>query len=352
MIERASTEPPHERRAVPFAAIVAFGVASVVAALLGAWLAYRELIRYEPRAARHLLPDAEIAARLDVEQVVAFEPVRRHLLPLANTPLEGERPASNAPSALDTPAHGADRMRALRENAGFQLGRDLREIVVARSGSGAWMLALGGLFPDRGVVLAIEEVLRREGVRTLERLGDVLVLAPRGMALAQAPDGVLLIGSNREAVESALPENDVHARIGMPAEGDGSLVITGEGIRSWQSQVRSVAQLSGANGLVVRFHLERPLRLEATLEGHDSGTLGEALTSAQRSVSFDSPSPAAFPITDWGAERALLARARVDAAGDDQPKIVTFMELAELDSALAWLAARAQRALAAEAPGG
>lgn len=351
MVQRARSEQPRERRAVPFAAVLAFGVATFLAALMGAWLVYRELIRYEPRAARHLLPGTEIAARLDVEQVVVFEPVRRHLLPLADTPLITDPEAANATSAL-AGAPAPERLRALRELADLQLGRDLREIVVARTAAGAWMLALGGLFPKRGLTAAIEEVLRREGVQTLERLGDVLVLAPGGMALAQAPDGVLVIASSREAVESALPQSELYAQIGMPAEGDGSLVVTSEPIRRWRQQVQSVFDLPASNGLVVSFRIERPLRLEATLGGHDAGTLAPALASAQRSLSFDSRPPAAFPITDWGAERALLARASVVPGEDNRPKIVTFMELPELDAALAWLAARAQRSLHPAARGG
>ena len=57
-------------------------LALTLVAAAGAWWAYRSLIHYERRAALHLPGDADFVARLDLEQVVMFEPVRKYLLPL------------------------------------------------------------------------------------------------------------------------------------------------------------------------------------------------------------------------------------------------------------------------------
>jgi hypothetical protein len=98
--------------------------------------------------------------------------------------------------------------------------------------------------------------------------------------------------------------------------------------------------------------LERPLRLEAWLESANAETTRELLASTQASLSFDSNRSAQFPVTDWGAERALLARAKVEAGTGKSPIILTFMELAELDEGLAWIANRIERQLSRPGPAG
>src|SRR5262245_12328516 len=135
--ERARDSLAAERRPVP-ARVLAFAGAGVAAALvLVAFVAYRELIHYERRAIEHVPEGAELALRVDLEQVVLFDPVRRHLLPLLD----------RAPLG-DAPVEPVSRLLRLRE-AGVNLGMDLREVVFARIEPGAgWLLALGGIFGD------------------------------------------------------------------------------------------------------------------------------------------------------------------------------------------------------------
>jgi hypothetical protein len=197
------------------------GSVIVLLASAGAWVAYRRLIHYERRAALHLPAGTDFAGRVDVERIVLFEPVRRHLLPLINElPLtEGQPGASHTTGA-------PDRLTRLRQAAGLNLGLDLREIAFASAGgNGAWALVFGGLFPDHGLVSAIEQVLRAEGSAALRRQGDLLVFQPWGAALGQAADGVLILADTPETLTSALSESTRLNDLGLPREGAAGMAI-------------------------------------------------------------------------------------------------------------------------------
>src|SRR6185295_7585221 len=109
----------HERRGVSFRSLAWVGLILTVLGGVGAWAAYRELIHYRRCAVEHLPADTQFLVRLDVEQVVLFEPLRRHLLPvLDRLPLTAKQQTPSAPAP--------DRLTRLRE-AGLNLGLDLRE---------------------------------------------------------------------------------------------------------------------------------------------------------------------------------------------------------------------------------
>src|SRR5690349_10101504 len=92
----ASTE---ERRGTSFRKLAAAGLIFAAVASIGAWVAYARLVHYRRCAVEHLPPDAQLVARLDVEQVVLFEPVRRQLIPLIERlPLGPAQPAAGAPA--------------------------------------------------------------------------------------------------------------------------------------------------------------------------------------------------------------------------------------------------------------
>jgi hypothetical protein len=281
-----------------------------------------------------------------------FDPVRRHLLPLVNAPIgAATRPEPGASGALP------NRAQALREIADLNLGRDLREIVLSRTSSGAWALALGGVFPESGVARGVEAVLRREGVRTLERLGDELLLSSGGIAIGQAPDGVIVVASSRETLQSALlgtdEADDETEQLRLPLDGDGGFALGDAALRGWLGSAATAAAPTASGGLYGRLHLERPLRLEAWLGRGEAAAARELIAAAQQALSFESGDALRAPVADSGAERALLARARVQAAPPNSPgTIVTYLELSELDTTLAWIANRVERELMPPGPEG
>ena len=202
----AETHAGDRRGGVPARVIALWSALGAALLLALGFIAYRELIHYERHASEHVPPGAELALRLDLEQVLLFEPLRRHLLPLVDrAPLAGAPPEPGAPS----------RLLRLREQADLNLGFDLREVVFAQEPGGGWVLALGGIFGARSVLDGIERVLAAEPGLRATRDAGVLTLTGSGLALAQAEDGVLLIASDAAVLGRALPPRRAHEALGL-----------------------------------------------------------------------------------------------------------------------------------------
>jgi hypothetical protein len=177
----AATNP---RPAYGFKAVWAVFFGSLVAAALVGLGIYFFVLRYVPVLHRHVPPDAAVAVRLDLEQVVMFEPARKHLLPLA----EGTRAAD-----------GRTRVERLADGAGIQLARDIRELgLVVGPRKDEWLLLAGGFF-RRGAVPELTRVLASEAP-AWQLAADGVARGPGGLALTQADDGVLILGSSEEGV--------------------------------------------------------------------------------------------------------------------------------------------------------
>jgi hypothetical protein len=319
-----------ERSAVPFRRLawVVLGCTCLIAA--GAWLAYERLLHYRRSAVEHLPAKVQFAARLDVEQVVLFEPVRRHLLPL----LEQLPPA----------APGSDRLGRLRREAGLNLGLDLREILVATAQQGrAWTVALGGLFPRQGVVSAIERLLESEGAAGWSRVGDALEFSPWGAALGQATDGVVLLASDRGTLESSLPSTERFKALGLAREGAGGAELDAAAIAPWLSFVglpwaRSI-QHAGAR---LRLGGER-LEVEARVTLQDPASARALGALAQRWTQPISQNAPLDPQADSAAPWALLARVDRVEVTENTVQLTSSVRARELDGMARDLAAWLQR---------
>lgn len=326
-----------ERRAVsPRAVAIASGVGAL-ALLLVAYLSYRRFLHYERRAIEHVPAGAELALRVDLEQVVLFEPVRRHLLPLVDRALLGAAPP--APPS---------RLARLRE-AGVNLGMDLREAVFARVQPGdGWSLALGGIFGSEPLLPRIEAVLRAEPGARLRAEGAMLVLEPSGVALAQAEDGVLILASDPALLARALAPGRGSEALGLRREGAAALAALASGLRPLAPARGGASSLVRAS---VQLELGDPLELTARLE-HAAPV---ALETARRELDAWLGTPAATeqfaPQADWGGERALSARARFHQASPTQIDVSAAWERAELDRAARSLAAWLEARLPAAGPG-
>jgi hypothetical protein len=152
----------------------------VAAALVGLGI-YFFVLRYAPVAHQHVPENAGLVVHLDLEQVVMFEPARRHLIPLLG---------AGAPP-------GEPRLERIAKATGVQLTRDLREaaLVVWPRESG-WAV-LGGGFFRRGVLPKMAAVLAAEDASWTLGADDLLV-GPRGLAFTQASDGLLILASSAE----------------------------------------------------------------------------------------------------------------------------------------------------------
>ena len=317
-----------ERRSVSARALALYSAALGALLLVLAFVAYRQLLHYEPRAARHVPAGATLVVRVDLEQLVLFEPVRRHLLVLADRVSLG----AGGGGATEDAHHG--RLARLREQAGLNLGLDLRELVFASlRGDDDWILAAGGLFPEADLLERVASVLAAEPGARLRRDGPLLLLGSGELALAQAADGVLLLGSSPRALEEAFLLGEGHgalSRGGAAALAASPAQRRGEGI--------VLEQIQG------RLDYGDPFALTLELV-HTAGDTTAARRALERWLHVDTTSFA--PGVDWGGERAVLARAEFASASPTLTRVTTTWERAELDRACrslaAWLEAAAAR---------
>lgn len=336
-----------ERRAVSFRTLALIAALLLVCAAIGAFVAYRGLIHYERRAVQHLPEDTAVVARLDLEQVVLFEPVRRHLLPLVNeVPLGGATQGPNGGEARP------DRLARLRAS-GINLAFDLREVLVAVvAPTGGWVVVLGGIFERDGMLDAIESLMKDEGVRCT-RTADTLRFDLLGTALGQAMDGALILASSPAVLASALPATDRYLELGVTREGPGGIFFAPEQLRrwlgpfaawlgsSWLNQVKRASVTLGMGDeleLAARFEVEAPPDLQSVRLGVENW-LG-AYDSLAKFV----------PKADWGGERAVLARARVIEASETSVLLSSTWQQTEFERALSSLAAWLERRLDAKPP--
>jgi hypothetical protein len=252
--------------AVPFRVVgFGLGVLAAIALVIGLG-AYFELLRYRRVAAHHVPADTAIAVRIDVEQVVLYEPVRKYLIPLID--------------AIEP--HGTGRVDRLRRQGGINLGLELREVVVAVGPTAHdWVVVVGGLFDDR-VLDRVEAVLRKEGTSVTEEAG--VSMFGREIVAARADDGALVFGPSLECVRRALPEQPTYGRLGLVDSGPGSFAITRlplPDLEGWDTaavdgrRVRALGSLTLGPEMAVSVHVDfegsRPdtdaSRFAAELEG-------------------------------------------------------------------------------------
>lgn len=317
-----------ERRSVSARSLALYSAALGALLLVVAFVAYRELLHYEPRAGRHIPAQATLVVRVDLEQLVLFEPVRKHLLALVDRVALGAGGGGN--SVADDAHHG--RLARLRERAGLNLGLDLRELVFASSpGGDDWVLAAGGLFPDADLIERVANVLAAEPGARLRRDGAMLLLGSGTLTLASAPDGVLLLGSSPKAVDQAFLPREGHPVLGREgAAAFATIAPHSRGEASTVEEIRGWLDYGDPFSLVLEVvHAAGPP------EGHRQ--------ALERWLHVDTTT--FTPGVDWGGERAVLARAAFASASPTLTRVTTTWERAEVDRACrslaAWLEAAA-----------
>jgi hypothetical protein len=266
-------QAPDRPRAVRFRVVASVFVATIALGIVVALLLHRSFVGAERVAARHVASDASAVLRLDLEKVVLFAPVRRVVLPLLN---ESELPDGRE---LDARVH------RIAEHGKVLLGRDTRELVVNFGpGERDWSVIAAGNFPA-DLLPKLGAVLAEEGAPWKERAGTLV--SPNGAALSQASDRALVLGSNVENVERALPATSAHERFGIPLRG--ALAFSGDPRKvGWLGAAsealgeleRIEARAEWSSPLEVDFSLtyagEPPSDLEARVARLTSELLGDA----------------------------------------------------------------------------
>jgi len=328
-----------ERRGVPFRTLAWAGLIFIGLGCVGAWVAYFELLHYRRCAVEHLPAETEFAARLDVEQVVLFDPVRRHLLPLIDRLRIGAEPSSQTGTLTE------GRLSRLRREAGVNLGLDLREILVATTRDQRWVLVLGGLFPHT-LVPKIERALQTETGTGWTRVGDTLEFAPSGAALGQAADGALILASDRGALATALPSSERFRGLGLAREGAGGARLSGAALlEEWVSAAAGPPWLRTVQSAGLSLRLARQIEIEIQLELRDEVAAQAVARLAERRLPHTDRSPAVGPppegLDPWG----LLAHAVNTEVTGNTVKFMSSWRQTELDRAARDAAAWVERRL-------
>jgi hypothetical protein len=104
---------------------------------------------------------------------------------------------------------------------------------------------LGGSFEPGAFLPGLEKVLREEGLTGWQKNGDLLI-GPGGVAVAQADDGTLIVGTEAEIVTSALPATDDHKRMDLPSGATFAFAVSKE---AWEEMSRNTAALDPGGAL-------------------------------------------------------------------------------------------------------
>lgn len=288
-VSPAATRRPVSHRKVWIGLAV---LALVILAVFGGgyWL----LVRYEPKAARHIPSNAVLAARVDIEQVVLYEPIRKHLFPV----LDG--------------GDGGGRLKRFKALSGVNLGMDLREIVVAVLPDSDVTIAIGGLFPAAGLVSALYQVTQdsSSGKCTLEGLA----LRCGGVWFQQADDGTLVVATSERALEASVRGDDWAQHNGLPTAPLAMVVknVAGAPLVGALPAVLlgGVGWLGEVRRFTVSTDLGDPLQVELALDGLAPSRLGEV----KAAVGVLQAWAALRPGADVAGEREVLSRLKVEEA--------------------------------------
>lgn len=293
-------------------------VLAVMAAL------YLRYVRYVRVAARHLPPHPVLAARIDVEQAIFYEPIRRHILPLFGGP-------GDSPTLADARLSRIEARSRLRRS-------DLREIVVARGAERAdWVVVLGGLFPRDSDTLATAVAEEPGWSVSSDRR---IAMHRSGVAVSRGEDGAIVIASSEAVLDAALPPSNASERLGLPESGAGGFALSAEALEElarWHVVLaagRLPGDLAALDSITAKFVPGERIGLVARFHGADVGAAERAAEgilelARERSRAADSR---AADLLQGGLDRAKIAE---DSRG---VQLSVEWEREEVDYALSSLA--------------
>lgn len=321
------------RTGLPFSAVAA-AIAVLGVVFFGSIvLAYYRWVHHDRYAAHHLPSDSVAAIRIDVSQAVLYEPVRKHLFPVA---------ADLLASASD----GAS-IEAFEARTGIKRA-DLREIVFGRGPAPAdWVLVLGGLFPD-AVLASLGDFLMVGDGSSWKRGPGGRLLHASGIAIGQADDGCLIVAASEGRLALAVPSQRTYARMGLGLDGPGGFTLNPVAMkqltraldRTTPAGLTALGEVERAGGrLEVGTDAEWRLTL-VPVAGRSAESLRGGIEQALRALQRTS---AGTPGLDFAGERAMLPRARVTATEEGTVRISLAWKRGEMDRAAESVARELER---------
>lgn len=289
---------------------------------------YYKVLFYERTAARHIPDGTTFAARLDLEQIVLFAPLREHVMPVL----------------LD--AKGAvaekERLDKIEAATGVNLGMDVREVVIAHAPAGVGVV-IGGRFPRGGVVEGFAGLLAEEG-NTECRL-DSAVLSCRSPAIVaqQAADGTVVMATSMAMLQSMLPTGTAYHRLGLEVEGPGSFGLLPDRAMFDQNSLLArlpvLAELNAVDRIHGAIELDEEVSLTVVLEPTAGADLSAWLPKLEQFRDLSLTMLRFSAGRDYGGERAVLERLRFTANETGSVVASAVWNASEIDQAARSLAA-------------
>ncbi len=263
----APTGGPPKRssaRVLVIAGVAMFVLGATVAVVL--WML---VFRYQPTALAHVPAGSNVVVRIEGADIVLFGPVRNHLLPAAleNRPKE---PALNKVAIADR----------IYDRTGVRLPVDVREVLMATMDGKSFVGLFGGKIARGKFVAGLAEVAKEENWGL--RLENELLVGPN-VAIGQADDGTIVVGTDRAIVMNALPVSEEGTKLGLPDQGAVRFVVAKqawENLATFGRLIPEAASLSGVRRGTGSFTLgsspELVVRLDA-VEGTDPVTIEKGM---------------------------------------------------------------------------
>lgn len=282
------------------------GLSTLAFFVLGVFVAgYWFLVRYEDKVARHVPAGALLALRLDVEQVVLYQPIRKHVFPV----LDGEKVK-------------ADRLARLKAETGVNLGMDLREILLVVLPDGQFVAAVGGLFPESELLAKVVPVLPANSGCTIQGQRLQCRLTAGIVWFEQARDGVVVASNSEQALGLALAESGEGVALGLERA---PIALT----VSWQRAMSKLpfdlaalgapSWLPEVTALEAQADLSDPLQVQLVLAGVASSKVEVVRASLQHMQALTG----LVRGPDLAGERDVLARASVQTTPEGRVAVAS-----------------------------
>lgn len=224
-----AAEPPKRS---PMRGLVAAFIAMFVLGATTAVVLWFLVFSYKPTAVAHVPAGSNVVIRIEPTDIVLFGPVRNHLLPLV---LE-DKPKE--PSFTKVPL--AER---IRDRTGVRLPVDVREMLIATMDGKSVVALFGGKISSGKFVSGLAEVAKEENWLGFHLENDLL-LGPK-VAIGQAEDGTIVVGTDPAIVMTALPVSEEGAKLGLPEQGAVRFVVAKP---AWESLAQGASMLPEASG--------------------------------------------------------------------------------------------------------
>jgi len=204
-----AAEPPKRSQVRPLviAAVAMFVLGGATAVALWALT-----FRYEPTAIAHVPAGSNVVVRVEAADIVLFGPVRNNLLPLILEDKPKEVSVTKVPLA-----------ERILDKTGVRLPVDVREVLIATMDGRSFVALFGGKISSGKFVSGLAEIAKEEQWPGF-RLEKELLVGPN-VAVGQAEDGTIVVGTDSAIVMNALPATEEGAKMGLPSQGAVRFVV-------------------------------------------------------------------------------------------------------------------------------